>query len=200
MDGLLYTITKLKVNTIIIGRQYKSCHNYEEFIKIAKEKKINIKIVESGDRINIENNVYIDVLWPCKDNMISENHINNNSLVCKIVCKNFSILCTGDIEEIAEKAILSKYKYNLGILKSDILKVAHHGSKTSSTLEFLNTVKPKYAIIGVGKKNKFGHPSNTTIQNLKLLNIEIYRTDEMGEIAITINDKKIRIKKCITNY
>lgn len=195
MGGLLYAITKLKVKTIIIGRQYKSCRNYEKFIEIAKEKKINIKIVESGDRINIEKNVYIDVLWPYKNNMIYENSINNNSLVCKIVYKNFSILCTGDIEEIAEKAILSKYKENLDILKSDVLKVAHHGSKTSSTLEFLNAVEPKYAIIGVGENNKFGHPSNNTIQNLKMKDVEIYRTDEMGEIVITTDGKKVKIKK-----
>lgn len=195
MGGLLYAITKLKVKTIIIGRQYKSCRNYEKFIEIAKEKRINIKIVESGDRINIEKNVYIDVLWPYKNNIIYENSINNNSLVCKIVYKNFSILCTGDIEKIAEKAILSKYKENLDILKSDVLKVAHHGSKTSSTLEFLNAVEPKYAIIGVGENNKFGHPSNNTIQNLKMKDVEIYRTDEMGEIVITTDGKKVKIKK-----
>ena len=97
------------------------------------------------------------------------------------------MLFTGDIEEIAEKEILDKYKENTEFLKSTILKVAHHGSKTSSTKEFINIVKPKYAVIGVGKDNKFGHPSNVTIENLKTINTEIYRTDEMGEISINVN-------------
>lgn len=95
--------------------------------------------------------MYFDIIWPFSDNMISDNSINNNSLVCKLNYKNYSMLFTGDIEAIAEKAILKKYSKNLNILKSDILKVAHHGSKTSSITEFIEKIKPKYAIIGVGK-------------------------------------------------
>lgn len=186
---------EIKVNNIIIGKQYKSSENYEEFIKIVKEKKINVKVAEGGERINIENNLYFDIIWPCSNNMISDNSINNNSLVCKLNYKNYSMLFTGDIEAIAEKAILNKYFKNLDILKSDVLKVAHHGSKTSSTIEFIEKVKPKYAVIGVGKDNKFGHPSDSTIQNLKKENIKIYRTDKMGEIEIKTNGKNIEINE-----
>ena len=178
--GLLYIMQEIKVNNIIIGKQYKSSENYEEFIKIVKEKKINVKIVEEGEKVSIEDNLYFDIIWPFSDNMISDNSINNNSLVCKLNYKNYSMLFTGDIEAIAEKAILKKYSKNLNILKSDILKVAHHGSKTSSITEFIEKIKPKYAIIGVGEDNKFGHPSDNTIQNLEKANIRIYRTDKMG--------------------
>lgn len=171
---------EIKVNNIIIGKQYKSSENYEEFIKIVKEKKINVKIVEEGEKVSIEDNLYFDIIWPFSDNMISDNSINNNSLVCKLNYKNYSMLFTGDIEAIAEKAILKKYSKNLNILKSDILKVAHHGSKTSSITEFIEKIKPKYAIIGVGEDNKFGHPSDNTIQNLEKANIRIYRTDKNG--------------------
>lgn len=184
---------EIKVNNIIIGKQYKSSENYEEFIKIVKEKKINVKIVEGGEKVSIENNLYFNILWPFSDNMISDNSINNNSLVCKLNYKNYSMLFTGDIEAIAEKAILKKYSKNLNILKSDILKVAHHGSKTSSITEFIEKIKPKYAIIGVGEDNKFGHPSDSTIQNLEKANIRIYRTDKMGEIEMKTNGKDIEI-------
>ena len=119
--------------------------------------------------------------------MISENAINNNSLVCKLVYKNFSMLFTGDIEEVAEKEILRFYENRLDLLRSDCLKVAHHGSKTSSTLEFLNAVNPKMALIGVGKNNNFGHPAEVTLENLKSLNCKVYRTDEMGEICVRSN-------------
>ena len=186
---------EIKVNNIIIGKQYKSSENYEEFIKIVKEKKINVKIVEEGEKVSIEDNLHFDIIWPFSDNMISDNSINNNSLVCKLNYKNYSMLFTGDIEAIAEKAILKKYSKNLNILKSDILKVAHHGSKTSSITEFIEKIKPKYAIIGVGEDNKFGHPSDNTIQNLEKANIRIYRTDKMGEIEIKTNGKEIKINE-----
>lgn len=186
---------EIKVNNIIIGKQYKSSENYEEFIKIVKKKKINVKIVEGGEKVSIEDNLYFDIIWPFSDNMISDNSINNNSLVCKLNYKNYSMLFTGDIEAIAEKAILKKYSKNLNILKSDILKVAHHGSKTSSITEFIEKIKPKYAIIGVGEDNKFGHPSDSTIQNLEKANIRIYRTDKMGEIEIKTNGKEIKINE-----
>ena len=186
---------EIKVNNIIIGKQYKSSENYEEFIKIVKEKKINVKIVEGGEKVSIEDNLYFDIIWPFSDNMISDNSINNNSLVCKLNYKNYSMLFTGDIEAIAEKAILKKYSKNFNILKSDISKVAHHGSKTSSITEFIEKIKPKYAIIGVGEDNKFGHPSDSTIQNLEKANIRIYRTDKMGEIEIKTNGKEIKINE-----
>lgn len=186
---------EIKVNNIIIGKQYKSSENYEEFIKIVKEKKINVKIVEGGEKVSIEDNLYFDIIWPFSDNMISDNSLNNNSLVCKLNYKNYSMLFTGDIEAIAEKAILKKYSKNLNILKSDILKVAHHGSKTSSITEFIEKIKPKYAIIGVGEDNKFGHPSDSTIQNLEKANIRIYRTDKMGEIEMKTNGKEIKINE-----
>ena len=188
--GLMYILKNLKVKNIIIGKQYEEYENYKEFIKIAKDKKINIRVVEAGEKITIEKNLYIDVLWPInRKKMVIQNAINNNSLVFKLRYINFSMLFTGDIEEIAEKEILDNYKENTELLKSTILKVAHHGSKTSSTKEFINIVKPKYAVIGVGKDNKFGHPSNVTIENLKTINTEIYRTDEMGEISINVNIK-----------
>ena len=77
------------------------------------------------------------------------------------------MLLTGDIEEIAERKILEEYKNNLEILNSNILKVGHHGSKTSSIQEFVNEVKPNIALIGVGKNNTFGHPNEEVIQRLK---------------------------------
>ena len=100
---------------------------------------------------------------------------------------------TGDIEEIAEKTILSKYAGKNEILKSDILKVAHHGSKTSSTKEFISAVEPQYAVIGVGKENKFGHPADETIKILQDRNVKIYRTDFLGEIWIRANAISIQM-------
>lgn len=112
----------------------------------------------------VEKNVYIDILWPSK-NQILENPLNNNSIVCKLNYYNFSMLFTGDIEEVAEKRILNEV--NNDILKSDILKVAHHGSKTSSIEAFIKAVNPNIALIGVGENNKFGHPNKEVIKRLR---------------------------------
>ena len=197
---MLYILQEIKVEKVIIGKQHDTCENYEEFQRIVNVKKINVHIVEAGNRIQIDNSLYFYVVWPTSTNMISNNAINNNSLVCKLIYKNFSMLFTGDIEEIAEKAILSKYVNKQELLNADILKVAHHGSKTSSSEEFINTVSPKYAVIGVGQNNKFGHPSESVIKNLKKKNIQIYRTDKMGEIQINVNRKnKIKVRKFINN-
>ncbi|MCI8310234.1 MAG: hypothetical protein HFJ45_08805 [Clostridia bacterium] len=108
----------------------------------------------------------MDILWPTSNYIINENILNNNSLVCKLVYKSYSMLFTGDIEEIAENVILEKYK-DTNILKSTILKVAHHGSKTSSTERFLNIVKPKVVLIGVGENNIFDHPNDVVLKRLK---------------------------------
>ena len=106
------------------------------------------------------------------------------------------MLFTGDIEEIAEKEILELYSQKPNLLKTNILKVGHHGSKTSSIIEFLNVVKPQIAVIGVGKNNKFGHPNDGVLQRIEGLNCKIFRTDLNGEISIEVNRSGMyKIKK-----
>lgn len=194
--GIISVIEKLKIGEVIISKQYEDSKNYQVFKKVVKERKIKVTEVSKGDRINIEKNVYIDILWPNNKKIIGENILNNNSIVCKVCNKDFSCLFTGDIEEIAEKEILEEYKNNKSILKSTVLKVAHHGSRTSSSQEFITLVKPRIALIGVGKNNKFGHPNDEVIKRIEMCGSKIYRTDVMGEIIINIHTNgKIRAKK-----
>ena len=141
--SILYLLQEIKVRNVIIGKQFEDSINYQKFIKIVKEKKMKVYVVEVGQKIKIEKDLYFDVLWPSSNKVISENNINNNSLVCKMMYQKFSMLFTGDIEEIAEKEILEKYKYT-NTLESTILKVAHHGSKSSSTEEFLERLERKW--------------------------------------------------------
>lgn len=124
-------------------------------------------MLRSGDEFIIEKDLKIQILWP-KTEQIQENILNNNSIVAKLIYKNFSIMLTGDIEEIAEKQILEEYK-NSNILKSKVLKVAHHGSKSSSIQSFLEKVDPQIALIGVGENNTFGHPNTGVLERLNAL-------------------------------
>ena len=187
VGGILSILEEIKVEKIIISKQIENSENYEKFKEIIKHNNIKVIVVNKRDVINIEKDLYINILWPNNSELINENALNNNSIVCKIHYNSFSMLFTGDIEECAEKQILEEYKNNLKALNSNILKVAHHGSKTSSTSDFIETVKPEVALIGVGKNNKFGHPNEEVIKNLKKQNIKTYRTDERGEISIVVN-------------
>ncbi|MBE5805852.1 MAG: MBL fold metallo-hydrolase [Clostridiales bacterium] len=155
----------IKVENVIISVQPDNSENYQKFLKIVKEKNINVIIANKGDKLIIEKNLYIIFLWPNSSKFIMENELNNNSIVCKLVYNNFSVLFTGDIEKIAEEQIINEYK-NTNILQSTILKVAHHGSKSSSIEEFVKLVNPKIALIGVGNNNKFGHPNIDVIERL----------------------------------
>ena len=186
-EGVLYVMQKIKVENVIIGKQFETCENYKEFIKIVKQKNIRVISVEKGNKVNIEKDMYFNVIWPDSNNIVNENKLNNNSLVFKMNYKNTSALFTGDIEKIAEEKIISN------------VKEEHHGSKTSSTEKFIEEVKPKIALIGVGENNTFGHPSNITIETLEKAGTKIYRTDKMGEIILKINKKgQIKISNKIS--
>lgn len=163
--GLFTVMEQLTVKNAVISEQSKDSANYQHFCKIAKEKRINVIKVQAGNRMKIDKSTYIDILWPTTE-QLSQNPLNNNSIVCKLVYGNVSVLFTGDIEVPAEQELVALYGRKL---KSDILKAAHHGSITSSTEEFLNNVKPRVALIGVGKNNKFNHPSEEVIARLNKL-------------------------------
>lgn len=166
--GLLTIMQKIKVKNIIISKQGEFSSNFKQLLEIIKNKKVNVIVAKAGDKIKIDKECYFDILFP-ENNLISENTLNNNSIVAKFCYQNnFSMLFTGDVEKIAENRLVELYK-NTNTLNSTILKIAHHGSKTSSTEELLKLVSPKIALIGVGENNKFGHPSNITIQNLEKL-------------------------------
>lgn len=190
--GLIYVVENLKIKNIVISTLGQESNDFNEFIALVRKKNINILEVNMGDILKI-GKAKMEVLYPNKE-PINDNVKNNNALVFKFIWNDFSILFTGDIEEVAEEKILSIYKNNLEKLQSTVLKVAHHGSKTSSTNSFLEAVNPQIALIGVGKNNKFGHPNQGVIDRLNNLNCKIYRTDEMGEISISIkNSNKISI-------
>lgn len=158
--GILYVMEKIKVENVIISKQGEFSENYNRFVEIVRNKRINVILVKSNMKIKIDKDTYFDILWP-EETIIEENILNNNSIVAKLVYKNFSMIFTGDIELLAEEEIIKKYN-----LKSTILKVAHHGSKTSSSEEFVEKAKPKIALIGVGENNKYGHPSKRTLDIL----------------------------------
>ena len=179
--GLITIAKNMDVKYLVVTKQGENSKNYEELIDIARKKKIKVILVGKGTILNFDKETKFEIYHPDNKHLINENTLNNNSIVGRLVYHKFSMLFTGDIEKIAEEQI---YK---DIPNSTILKIAHHGSSTSSSDEFLNKVNPQIALIGVGKKNKFKHPSDSTIEKLKKRNVKIYRTDQDGEIEILVN-------------
>ena len=147
------------------------------------EKKLNIKSFNNS-YIKIDN-VEIYSL-----NSKLYNNENSDSLVLLVIIDNYKLLFMGDASINTEKDIMNNY--DIGDVF--ILKVGHHGSKTSSSEEFINSVNPKYSIISVGKNNKFGHPNKEVLDNLS--NSKIYRTDIDGSIMFKIKKDKLKIETC----
>lgn len=183
--GILTIMEKVKVKNIIISEQAEHSENYERFKKLMIHKRIRLIEVKKGDKIKIGRYSEFKILFPTS-RLLSENPLNNNSIVTQFNYNNFKMLFTGDIEKLAEQQILKTEKAEI---RADILKVAHHGSKTSSIPEFIKAVRPRIALIGVGKNNTFGHPNQQTIKNLENIKCRIYRTDLQGEIIIKIDQK-----------
>lgn len=183
--GILTIMEKVKVKNIIISEQAEHSENYERSKKLMIHKKIRLIEVKKGDKIKIGRYSEFKILFPTS-RLLSENPLNNNSIVAQFNYNNFKMLFTGDIEKLAEQQILKTEKAEI---RADILKVAHHGSKTSSIPEFIKAVRPRIALIGVGKNNTFGHPNQQTIKNLENIKCRIYRTDLQGEIIIRIDQK-----------
>ena len=115
---------------------------------------------------------------------------NDNSNVNYIEISDYKFLFMGDASVTTEKEILDKYN----LLNIDVLKVSHHGSKTSSGKNFIDEISPKYSIISVGKNNRYGHSNKEVLENLD--NSKIYRTDQDGSIMFKIKNNKLKIETC----
>ncbi len=192
--GLISVINNLNVKNLVISEYVIESEEYKYFFENIKDKDINIIKTNTDNILKLGSKANISFLSPWNEFSDVENRENNLSIVCKLNYYNFSCLFTGDIDNIIEEKLIEKYSNKL---KSDILKIAHHGSKSSSCENFLKLVSPKIGLIGVGKNN-YGHPNIEVINRLKNINCKIYRTDLMGEIQIKVNkNKKITVKNII---
>jgi len=148
--------------------------------------------LEMGERISLDSDVILYVLHPPGALVDTRGpargvRLNNGSLVVKIVYRNTSALFLGDIEAIDEEMLVREYG---DFLKSDVVKVAHHGSAGSSDQQFITDVNPKFAFISVGEHNKFGHPTPITLQRWQKSGAKILRTDRDGAILLESDGSK----------
>jgi competence protein ComEC len=159
--------------------------NWQAVLKIARAKGLEIKKLHKG--LNLKEEMLlsktdwnITVLYP--DSLFCDKNQNNNSIALKIHGLGQTLLLTGDLEKQGEKTLVETY--DTPFIKADVLKLGHHGSKTSSTRSFLEIVSPSSAIISVAQKNVYRHPSKEVLERLDSLGIRHYKTSEMGSISV----------------
>jgi len=188
IGGFLDILKNYKVETVLEPGTYNDSSIYKSIENIMKDKNIKRILARAGTRIDIGGGAYIEILFPDRDVSIWDN--NDGSIVARLVYGESSIMLTGDASKRTEEIVIENFRPEY--LESDILKVGHHGSRTSTSLEFVKEVNPKYAIISSGKTNKYGHPHKEVLEVLGNLDIEILRTDQFGTIVFTCD----RIKEC----
>lgn len=191
MAGLLEVLERYKINYILWTGVIKNTSEFNKWQELIKREEAEIIIAQSGQKLEF-NKVYLDILYPLENLEGKEfSNVNNTSIVSRLVFKNHSFLFTGDIEKSVEKELMATE----AALSSDILKVAHHGSKTSSSEEFIQSVKPELAVISCGKENKYNYPHLEVLDIFKNFAItNILRTDINGDIKIVSDGNNFVIK------
>ena len=187
LTGLVSVLEHYDVDTILWNGVFANTKIFKEWSDAALKEGAEILVAEYGMRFNLSDYAFFEILHPY---IISEagpgpasGGQNDYSLVVRFVYGDDSFLFTGDIERQSEYKIISS-----GVaLKSDVLKVPHHGSKTSSSELFLENVEPKVAVIQVGRNNFYGHPYVAVLQRLKKYGIDTRRVDLEGDVTLTSN-------------
>ena len=184
IGNMAYIINNYKVLNFYSPKIDNNTTSFENMAESLSRKNLKIKVLKANtSTINLGKNTLVETFSP---NLDYYNNLNNYSPIIKISYGHTSFLFTGDAEEEIEQEIITN-NFNL---KSDVLKVSHHGSSTSTTKSFLDSVKPKIAVISVGKNNSYGHPTKDTLNKLK--ESKVYRTDTDGNIVITSDGNTIK--------
>lgn len=185
IGGLVDALRTYKVENIIESRQKSSSQIYKLLEETEDKKHVERIIAQKGEKLIFPYGAQMEILFPFSSD-VDEQEQNNNaaSIVSKLSFGRNSFLLTGDLPLEKEKVLMESGED----VESNVLKVAHHGSKYSTSNEFLDAVKPKEAIISVGANNKYGHPNAETLERLKNHGADILRTDEKGDVIFECPD------------
>ena len=189
IDGLNDVLKNFTVRNALIARAPANDPEYSKFSETLKHTNTHAELLQAGDVIHF-GAVELSVLWPPAG---GETSTNNDSIVLRLRFGERSILLTGDIEKQAERSLLESQQN----LRADVVKVPHHGSKTSSTEDFVSATAPQFAIISVGRHSMFGHPHKEVVQRWQSHGATILTTGECGTITITTDGKDLRLKRFI---
>jgi len=184
IGGMDAVISQFSVGTVYMPQVTSNTKTYEDVVQAIRQKGLSITALQPGTNFSL-GSASCTVLAPNSSNY---SDINNYSIVLRAVFGGTSFLFTGDAQVDSEKEMLAR-GYSL---KSDVLKVGHHDSNTSTSPEFLRAVSPEYAVISVGKDNDYGHPHQVTLDKLNAARVKCSRTDLKGSITFTSDGANIK--------
>lgn len=183
IGGLDVVLYKFGADRVFMPDYAKDTKTYDDVVQVIKNKNLKRSQPEVGSVWQL-GGAEFTIVAPNRD---YGNQANDQSIAVMLTHGEKKFLLTGDAEEDSEADMLDN-----GIsLKADVYKVAHHGSKTASTEEFLEAVDPEYAVISVGEGNSYGHPHAEVLNRLRSMGVEVFRTDEQGTVVLKSDGKKI---------
>lgn len=190
IDGLSDVLKNFRVRAVLVARSPTSDSEFLKLAETIRQTRTTLETIQAGDTIRF-GGVELNVLWPPPSSEVSD---NNNSVVLRVQFGERSILLTGDIERAAEKSLVASQQ----LLRADVVKVPHHGSKTSSTEPFVLATKPQLAIISVGRNSMFGHPHEEVVDRWQTHGAKVLTTGQSGAITVSTNGKDLELKTFLT--
>ena len=182
LGGLLEVIKRYDVGMILESSASYTTAEYHELRRLVQSKRIKTIVAKRDQRVLLDTNITLDVLSPFEHMNTQLKNIHDAMVVTKLTHASTSILLMGDAGRMIEFRLLFQ---SLEAIDVDILKVGHHGSKTSSIEEFLNMVSPETAVVSVGRNNRYRHPHGEVLERFETMQIPLLRTDINGDITIT---------------
>jgi len=186
IDGLNDVLKNFSVRAALIARRPSDDPEFRKFAQTLTDTGTNSETIQAGDMIRF-GDVEVNVLWPPTG---GDSSTNNDSIALRIQFGERSILLTGDIEQAAERSLLASQQQ----LHADVVKVPHHGSKTSSTEAFVLATKPTLAIISVGRNSRFGHPHKDVVERWHSNGATVLTTGDCGTITVTTDGHDLSLK------
>lgn len=184
IGSMAYVVNHNDIGEIYMPKVATTTKTYEKLLTAISDKGLKVKSAKAGMNIVDDGDFSIDILAPVT---IEEDDLNNCSIILKMNYKGDSFLFLGDAEKKELETVTAD-------MSAEVLKVGHHGSRTSTTKALLEEVNPKYAVISLGKDNSYGHPHKSTLELLDEFNVETYRTDQDGTIVISTEGSGVTIK------
>ena len=189
IQGLSDIARNFHVRAAIFGRTPLKNAEFANLDKVLQKRGIESVTLSRGDVLSF-GDVKIEVLSPESTSDIDAVSDNNHSIVLRVIYGDVKILLTGDIEKETEKGLLNQPEF----LQTDVIKVAHHGSRTSSTIDFVNASRAKLAVVSVGKNSPFGHPHREVIERWKAAGAKVLTTGENGTVSISTDGRDLQLK------
>ena len=191
IDGLNDVVTNFKVRSALVARTPSNDAEYQKFAQTLTQTSTPVQVVQAGDVLRF-GDVEAEVLWPPAMTTVDAPSRNNDSVVFKIRYGERTFLLTGDIEKSAETFLSSA-----DMVRADVVKVPHHGSRTSSSEQFVSAVKPRLAVISVGQRSMFGHPHPEVVERWRANGAEVLTTGNVGTVSVITDGRSLRVEKFV---